>query len=80
MDDLKVIRTFTKDNTNENEIVPVEIYTHIDIDETIKMLNSMPFYKAEKYMRSLNSKSLRKDNWYINSRSIGAAVLLVDIL
>lgn len=62
MDDLKVIRTFTKGNTNENEIVPVEIYTHIDIDETIKMLNSMPFYKAEKYMRSLNSKSLRKDN------------------
>lgn len=63
MDDLKVIRTFTKGNIDENEIVEVDIYTHSEIDDvTIKMINKMKFYEAERYVRILKSKMLRVNN------------------
>ena len=63
MDDLKVIRTFTKGNIDENEIVEVDIYTHSKIDDvTIKMINKMKFYEAERYVRILKSKMLRVNN------------------
>lgn len=63
MDDLKVIRTFTKGNIDENEIVEVDIYTHSEIDDvTVKMINKMKFYEAERYVRILKSKMLRVNN------------------
>lgn len=63
MDDLKVIRTFTKGNIDENEIVEVDIYTHSEIDDvTIKMINKIKFYEAERYVRILKSKMLRVNN------------------
>lgn len=63
MEDLKVVRTFTKGNIDENEIVEVDIYTHSEIDDgTIKMINNMKFYEAERYVRILKSKMLRVNN------------------
>lgn len=48
MEDLKVIRTFTKGNIDKTEIVEVDIYTHSEIDDvTIKMINNMKFYEVE---------------------------------
>lgn len=61
--DLKVIRTFTKGNIDENEIVQVDIYTHSEFDDiTIKMINNVNFYEAERYVRVLKSKMLRVNN------------------
>lgn len=63
MDDLKIIETYTRGNIDETEKIPVEIHTHNDIDDgIIKMINNMPFYKAERFMRFHKSKLLRKDN------------------
>lgn len=61
MEDFKVYETFTRGNTDENEKINVEIYTHEELDEmTIQTINDMPFYKAERYMRSRKSKLIEK--------------------
>lgn len=49
MDDLKIIETFTKVNVDENEIVPIKIFTHNTIDElTVNQINAMPCYKVQR--------------------------------
>ena len=49
MDELKSYETYTRGNVDENEIVPIKIFTHNTINEiTIKQINNMPCYKVQR--------------------------------
>lgn len=63
MDELKSYETYTRGNVDENEIVPIKIFTHNTIDElTIKQINAMPCYKVQRLGKVMGLQVLRLDN------------------
>lgn len=63
MDELKSYETYARGNINENEIVPIKIFTHNTIDElTIKQINTMPCYKVQRLGKVKGWQVLRLDD------------------
>lgn len=63
MNELKNYETYTRGNVDENEIVPIKIFTHNNIDElTIKQINNMPYYKVQRLGKAKGWQVLRLDN------------------
>ena len=63
MCELKSYETYTRENVDENEIVPVKIFTHNTTDEfTIKQINDMPCYKVQRLGKVKGWQVLRLDD------------------
>lgn len=62
-EELKSYETYTRGNIDENEIVPIKIFTHNTIDElTIKQINAMPCYKVQRLGKVKGWQILRFDD------------------
>ena len=63
MGELKSYETYSCGNVDENEIVPIKIYTHNAIDElTIKQINNTPCYKVQRLGKAMGWQVLRLDD------------------
>lgn len=63
MTDLKTYETFTRGNIDENEIVPIKIFTHNTIDVfTLNQIKDMPFDEVRKIGKFREWQVLRLDN------------------
>jgi len=61
MEELKIYETYTRGNVDENEIVPIKIFTHNTIDElTIKQINNMPCYPSEDCVATIGGVTVVK--------------------